>query len=85
LNESFNIKQLSEDLFRHESGKMTAVLTKIFGTENLDLSEDVVQETFISAMQIWPLKGIPDNPSASHRFPPVPACGARPRSSADAD
>ena len=64
LNESFNIKQLSEDLFRHESGKMTAVLTKIFGTENLDLSEDVVQETFISAMQIWPLKGIPDNPSA---------------------
>ena len=59
-----NIKKLSEDLFRHESGKMTAALTRLFGTENLDLAEDVVQETFIAAMKVWPLKGIPDNPSA---------------------
>jgi RNA polymerase sigma factor (sigma-70 family) len=43
---------------------MTAVLTKMFGTENLDLAEDVVQETFIAAMKVWPLKGIPENPSA---------------------
>jgi RNA polymerase sigma factor (sigma-70 family) len=57
------IDKLSEDLFRHESGKMTAVLTKMFGTENLDLAEDVVQETFIAAMKVWPLKGIPENPS----------------------
>jgi RNA polymerase sigma factor (sigma-70 family) len=57
------VEKLSEDLFRHESGKMTAVLTKIFGTENLDLAEDVVQETFIAAMNVWPLKGIPENPS----------------------
>ena len=64
MNASYNINQLSEDLFRHESGKMIALLTKIFGTENLDLSEDVVQETFITAMQLWPLKGVPDNPSA---------------------
>ena len=60
----YHINQLSEDLFRHESGKMIAVLTKIFGTEHLDLSEDVVQETFYSAIQVWPLKGIPENPSA---------------------
>jgi len=39
-------------------------LTKIFGTENLDISEDVVQDTFISAMQVWSLRGIPDNPQA---------------------
>ena len=64
MTTSYNISQLSEDLFRHESGKMIALLTKIFGTENLDLSEDVVQETFITAMQLWPLKGVPDNPSA---------------------
>lgn len=38
------------------------MLTKIFGTENLGISEDVVQDTFISAMQVWSLKGIPDNP-----------------------
>jgi len=64
LNTTSNIKKLSEDLFRHESGKLTAVLTKMFGTENLDLAEDVVQETFIAAMKVWPLKGVPENPAA---------------------
>ena len=43
---------------------MVSVLTKIFGTENLETSEDVVQQTFIDAMQVWPLKGVPDNPPA---------------------
>ena len=60
----FDINKLSDDLFRHEAGKMVALLTKIFGTENLELSEDVVQDTFINAMQVWTLKGIPANPSA---------------------
>lgn len=64
LQQTARINQLTENLFRHESGKMLAVLTKVFGIENLELSEDVVQETFISAVQTWPLKGLPDNPSA---------------------
>ncbi len=42
---------------------MVAVLTKIFGTENLETAEDVVQQTFMDAMQVWKLKGIPDNPA----------------------
>jgi RNA polymerase sigma factor (sigma-70 family) len=58
-----SINKLSADLFRHESGKMIAVLARMFGTENLDLAEDVVQDTFIAAMNVWPLKGIPENPS----------------------
>lgn len=57
------INQLTDHLFRHEAGKMVSVLTKIFGTENLETAEDVVQQTFMDAMQVWPLKGIPDNPS----------------------
>lgn len=64
LTTSDNITQLTDQLFRHESGKMVAILTKIFGIENLELSEDVVQETFISAVQSWSLKGLPGNPSA---------------------
>ena len=43
---------------------MVAILTRIFGIENLELSEDVVQETFLSAVQSWGLKGLPGNPSA---------------------
>jgi RNA polymerase sigma factor (sigma-70 family) len=43
---------------------MVSVLTKIFGTENLETAEDVVQDTLLQALQVWKLKGIPDNPSA---------------------
>lgn len=57
------ITQLTEHLFRHEAGKMVAVLTKIFGAENLETAEDVVQQTFIDAIDTWKFKGIPDNPS----------------------
>ena len=43
---------------------MIAVLARIFGTQNLQLAEDVVQETFIAALQHWRINGVPDNPSA---------------------
>lgn len=59
-----SINTLTDHLFRHESGKMVAVLTKIFGTENLETAEDVIQQTFMDAIQVWKLKGIPDHPSA---------------------
>jgi RNA polymerase sigma factor (sigma-70 family) len=59
-----NIGKLTDELFRQESGKLMAVLTKIFGTHNLQLVEDVLQETFVSALQTWRIKGVPDNPPA---------------------
>ncbi|MGZ4035020.1 MAG: RNA polymerase sigma factor [Bacteroidia bacterium] len=64
MTQAFDINKLTDHLFRHESGKMVSVLTKIFGTANLETAEDVVQQTFIDAFNIWKLKGIPDNPSA---------------------
>lgn len=42
---------------------MVSVLTKIFGTENLQTAEDVVQDTLLDAFKVWTIKGIPDNPS----------------------
>ena len=53
-----------EHFFRHESGKMISTLTRIFGVENLNRAEDVVQETLVRALQTWPYYGIPRNPSA---------------------
>ncbi|MEO8149494.1 MAG: sigma-70 family RNA polymerase sigma factor [Bacteroidia bacterium] len=64
MTEQPEITKLVDHLFRHESGKMVAVLTRIFGTQNLDLAEDVVQDSLIEAMSQWQYKGIPDNPSA---------------------
>ncbi|HEX3385105.1 MAG TPA: sigma-70 family RNA polymerase sigma factor [Mucilaginibacter sp.] len=58
------INQLIDHLFRHQSGKMVSVLTRIFGTENIALAEDVVQDSLIEAIQHWSFKGIPANPTA---------------------
>ena len=55
--------QLVDHLFRHEAGRMTAVLTRIFGTENLCVVEDVVQDAFVKAVQTWSFKGVPENPA----------------------
>src|SRR5437899_10270390 len=64
MQESAGVSQLVEHLFRHESGKMVATLTGIFGIEHLNLAEDVVKETLARALQTWPYYGIPRNPSA---------------------
>lgn len=58
------VPQLVEHLFRHEGAKMVAILTRIFGIEHLNLAEDVVQEALSRALQTWPYRGVPDNPSA---------------------
>jgi len=58
------VPHLVEHLFRHESGKMVAILTRIFGLEHLSLAEDVVQEALGRALQTWPFYGVPENPSA---------------------
>ncbi len=61
---SQHVHQLVGHLFRHESGKMAAVLTRLLGTDNLDVAEDLVQDTLLKAMEIWRFRGVPDNPSA---------------------
>jgi RNA polymerase sigma factor (sigma-70 family) len=63
MSENLKIKQLVDHLFRHESGKLVSVLTRIFGAENLDLAEDVVQDSLVEAITQWTYKGVPDNPS----------------------
>src|SRR5260370_2896045 len=57
-------EQLGDHLFRRESGRMVATLTRIFGVHNLALAEDVVQDAFCRALEVWKARGVPDNPSA---------------------
>lgn len=58
-----HINQLISNLFRHESGKLVSVLTKILGTANINLAEDVVQDAIAEAINQWTYKGIPENPT----------------------
>jgi RNA polymerase sigma factor (sigma-70 family) len=41
-----------------------AVLTKLFGPQNLQLAEDVVQDTLLKAFNTWKINGLPQNPTA---------------------
>ena len=56
--------EVSEHLFRRESGRLVAALVRIFGVHNLALAEDVVQDAFCRALEVWKVRGIPDNPGA---------------------
>jgi len=64
VTEPENINKLTDQLFRRQSGKMISVLVRIFGTENIEAAEDVVQNTFMEALNIWKFKGVPENPEA---------------------
>src|SRR5262249_5698316 len=41
-----------------------AMLTRVFGVHNLALAEDVVQDAFCRALEVWKFRGVPDNPSS---------------------
>ena len=59
-----NTEVLIPHLFRTESSKISAVLNKYFGITHIETVEDIVADTFLSALESWPYKGIPDNPRA---------------------
>ena len=56
------VQTLVDNLFRHKSGELVSMLTRLFGVERLELAEDVVQEALITALQQWPYRGVPENP-----------------------
>lgn len=59
-----HINQLVDHLFRHESGKMIAVLSRLLGLQRLDVAQDIVQDTLLQAMNTWGFNAIPDKPVA---------------------
>jgi RNA polymerase sigma-70 factor (ECF subfamily) len=57
-------QELIPHLFRTEFRKITAVLCKLFGIDHIEIAEDIASETFLSALETWTYKGIPENPTA---------------------
>jgi RNA polymerase sigma factor (sigma-70 family) len=58
------VNKIVDHLFRHEAGKMVAVLTRIFGFKNIEQAEDIVQDTIIRALETWKFGKLPANPQA---------------------
>ncbi|HET9521636.1 MAG TPA: RNA polymerase sigma factor [Candidatus Limnocylindrales bacterium] len=49
-------------VFREEQGRAVATLIRVLG--DFDLAEEAVQEAFVTALETWPARGVPDNPGA---------------------
>lgn len=54
--------ELSEHFFRHNYVKNVAILTNYFGLSEIEIAEDIVQDTLVEAVEKWSVQLIPDNP-----------------------
>ena len=50
--------------FRHEYGRLVAMLVRRVGSRHLEAIEDAVQSSLLAAVESWPRSVVPDNPSA---------------------
>src|SRR5713101_6564703 len=56
-------RALVEHFFRHEFGRLGAVLARSLGVRRLDLVEDVVQAALVQALETWSRRGVPEDPA----------------------
>jgi len=61
---SGDVSGLVDHLFRQQAGRITAVLARILGFHNIGVAEELVQETLLTAFQVWSFRGVPQNPAA---------------------
>lgn len=59
-----DVPELVDHLFRRQAGPMTAGLLRRFGAHHFELVEEVVQDSFLKALRLWPFHGVPPNPPA---------------------
>lgn len=52
-----------EHFFRHEYGRLVAMLSRRVGVQHLETVEDAVQSALMTALESWTVAGLPDNPS----------------------
>jgi RNA polymerase sigma-70 factor (ECF subfamily) len=56
--------ELGEHFFRHEYGRLVAILSRRVGVFHLEAVEDAVQYALLMAVETWPKEAVPENPSA---------------------
>ncbi len=78
----FKVESQIEELYRDESRRVFASLSRILG--DLDLAEDALAEAFAAALEQWPKDGVPNNPYSwlvtTGRFKAIDAIRKRARS-----
>jgi RNA polymerase sigma-70 factor (ECF subfamily) len=56
------VAPLVDHLFRRCAGRLVSSLTRALGSHELDLAEEVVQDALVRALQVWPYRGVPQDP-----------------------
>jgi RNA polymerase sigma-70 factor (ECF subfamily) len=56
--------KLLPQLFRSEYQKIVSVLCYQFGLAHIEIAEDIVSDTFLTATETWSISGLPENPVA---------------------
>lgn len=56
------VRSRLQSLFRSEFSKLVAVISSQFGLQHIEIAEDIVSETFLTATEHWTKGEIPDNP-----------------------
>jgi RNA polymerase sigma-70 factor (ECF subfamily) len=56
------VRPAIEATFRQESGRLLATLIRLLG--DIDAAEEAVQAAFVTAVETWPVSGVPRNPAA---------------------
>ncbi len=56
--------KLVEHFFRHEYGRLVAILSRRVGVQHIEAVEDAVQSALMKALEAWTIAGLPNNPSA---------------------
>jgi RNA polymerase sigma-70 factor (ECF subfamily) len=51
-----------ERAFREHYGRAVAVLVRAFG--DIDIAQEIVADAFVTALEQWPVRGVPPNPAA---------------------
>jgi RNA polymerase sigma-70 factor (ECF subfamily) len=58
------MREPGDIFFRHEYGRLVAILSRRVGVRHLEAVEDAVQFALTAAVEAWPKANVPDNPSA---------------------
>jgi RNA polymerase sigma-70 factor (ECF subfamily) len=58
------MKDFADNFFRHEYGRLVAMLSRRIGVHHLEVVEDAVQFALAAAVENWPKSYVPKNPSA---------------------
>lgn len=56
--------RLVEHFFRHDYGRLVAMLTRRVGVQHLELVEDAVQSALMAALVAWTEQALPNDPGA---------------------